>query len=113
MNAGKQEKKQQIKAATQAFHAKKKHATVTINLDFTKHHLGWRLKEGHFGHEQRIIEEMMHASMGGTQYEKAIHQPYPNGSPAPKLGIYIRFPSGSGGVTTGHTEPELMQDVDW
>ena len=52
---------------------------------------------------------MMGASMGETRYEKSIHQPYPNGSPAPKFGVYIRFPGGAG----GHAEPESMQDVDW
>ena len=56
---------------------------------------------------------MLQATMGGTKYEKTLHQPYPNGSPAPKFGMYLRFPSGSGGYTTGHTDPELMQDVDW
>ena len=56
---------------------------------------------------------MLKATMGGTKYEKTLHQPYPNGSPAPKFGMYLRFPSGSGGYTTGHTNPELLQDVDW
>ena len=27
--------------------------------------------------------------------------------------MYLRFPSGSGGYTTGYTDPELLQDVDW
>eukprot|EP00966_Prymnesium_polylepis_P039273 911227-Prymnesium_polylepis.1 len=46
--------------------------------------------------------------MGGTKYEHSLHQPYPNGSPAPKFGMYIRFPSGTG----GYTAPELLVDID-
>eukprot|EP00966_Prymnesium_polylepis_P265775 6139412-Prymnesium_polylepis.1 len=30
--------------------------------------------------------------MGGTKYEQSLHQPYPNGSPAPNFGMYLRFP---------------------
>eukprot|EP00966_Prymnesium_polylepis_P030151 700980-Prymnesium_polylepis.1 len=43
---------------------------------------------------------MMKDTMGGSKYEHSLHQPYPNGSPAPKFGMYIRFPSGTGGYTT-------------
>eukprot|EP00966_Prymnesium_polylepis_P228717 5293046-Prymnesium_polylepis.2 len=42
------------KSETQAFFEQKKNATVTLNFAFTQTHLGYRLKAGHYAHEQRL-----------------------------------------------------------